>query len=284
MHKIALISDTHLSPVQGFFHANVACTIAAVNDAGPDLVVNCGDLTINGADAVDDLRFAAFVHEAVRAPLAIIPGNHDVGEETGALHVDQPVDAARLARYRAVFGADRWARDLGPWRLIGLNGLLVGSGLAEEAEQEDWLAYELMLARDRPIGVFTHKPLWLDGPDGAPRPEWTMAPAQRPAYARRFADAGVRFVASGHLHQRRAQVFDGVLHVWTPSCAFPAGETLAGGDVTLGYATLTLDDAGSVAAAFASPDGLTPHDYVALKGDAPFLKDCPPSPPDVAWP
>lgn len=280
MHCIALISDTHLSPKQGFFHDNVARTIAAVNAATPDLVINCGDLTINGADDADDLRFAAFVHEAVAAPLAIVPGNHDVGEEPHALHVDQPIDADRLARYRDVFGADRWARDLGPWRIIGLNGLLIGSGLAEEEAQADWLARELDLADGRPIGVITHKPLWLDGPAGAPRPEWTMSPEHRPAYEARFAMAGVRFIASGHLHQHRTQLFGGALHVWAPSCAFPGGHDL-GGDATLGYTMLTLSEDGAAAARFVAPGGLVAHDYTALKGDAPFLKDCPPSSPDV---
>jgi 3',5'-cyclic AMP phosphodiesterase CpdA len=284
MNRIALISDTHLSPHHGFFHANVARTIEAVNEALPDLVVNCGDLTINGADEEDDLRFAAFVHRAVAAPLALIPGNHDVGEEPGALHVDQPISDDRLARYRRVFGEDRWARDLGAWRLIGLNGLLIGTDLVEERLQLEWLTEELDAAHGRPIGVFTHKPLWLETIDEAPVPEWTVAPARRAAFAAQLQRAQVSFIASGHVHQSRARLSEGALHIWTPSCAFPAGQSL-GGDTSLGYALLNLRDDGAVAARFVTPDGLAPRTLDEIKGHGTyaFLKDCPPCIPDVDW-
>ncbi len=284
MNRIAVISDTHLSPRHGFFHANVAHTIAAVNEAKVDLVVNCGDVTINGAEEDDDLRFAAFVHRAVSAPLAFIPGNHDVGEEHGAIHADQPIAMARIARYREVFEEDRWARDLGAWRLLGLNGQLIGSDMSEEAEQDAWLADELGAARGRPIGIFTHKPLWLESIDEAPIPVWTVAPARRAKLAAQLKRANVSFIASGHLHQSRARLSDGALHVWTPSCAFPASQSL-GGDTGLGYALLNLRDDGAVAARFVTPNGLTPRTLDEIKGHGAyaFLKDCPPCIPDVDW-
>lgn len=278
MHRIALISDTHLSPRQGYFYANAARTIEAINAALPDLVVNCGDLTVNGADDEDDLRFAAFAHRALTAPFVAAPGNHDVGEEPGAVHAEQPVTSERIARYRAVFGPDCWARDLGAWRVLGLNGLLIGSGLDEEEAQEAWFVAEAMAARGRPVLVVTHKPLWLERIDEAPQREWTMAPERVPMWLKRFAEANVRVVASGHLHQHRTRLADGLLHVWAPSSAFPATSAL-GGDPALGFTLLTLTDDGAAAARFIAPAGLEPHDYYAIKGDAAHLKDAPAHPP-----
>lgn len=284
MQRIALISDTHVSPTHGFFVDNVLQTIGEINAAGADLVVNCGDLSINGADDERELRFAAYLHKRIAAPLAIIPGNHDIGEEPGALHADQPISRARIARYEAAIGPDRWARDLGPWRLIGYNSMLAGTGLPEEHIQWAWLNGELAAAGGRPIGVFQHKPLWLEDPDEDPQPAWTLSPTNRDTYVAAFKTHGVRFIASGHLHQSRASHAHGLLHVWAPSCAFPGSRSL-GGVTALGFALLDLADDGAASARFIAPP-LVHHDYDAIRGGGVYatLKDCPPAPPAVDWP
>jgi 3',5'-cyclic AMP phosphodiesterase CpdA len=279
MQRIAFFSDTHVSPRHGFFVENVQATIAAINALEPDLVVNGGDLSVNGADDARDLRFAAFLMRGVKAPLAIIPGNHDVGED--ADHHGQPIDPERIARYREHFGADRWTRDLGPWRLIGVNSLLIGSGLAEERAQHAWLLEAFSRARGRSLGLFMHKPLYID--HGAGDAEWTIDPAERSGYRALFMETGVRFIASGHLHRSRAYAADAMTHIWAPSCAFAYAADLPG-DPDLGFAVLDLSDDGSVAARFVRPGGLIDHDYAALKGAHAFLKDCPPAPPSIEWP
>lgn len=278
MQRIAFFSDTHVSPRHGFFVGNVQATIAAINALKPDLVVNGGDLTVNGADDARDLQFAAFLMRGVKAPLAIIPGNHDVGEDVD--HHGQPINAERTARYREHVGADRWTRDLGSWRLLGLNSLLIGSGLAEERMQRDWLRDEFASARGRALAVFMHKPLHID--DGGDA-EWTVDPAQRDAYRALFAENGVRFIASGHLHRSRVHCADGITHIWAPSCAFSFAADLPG-DPALGFAMLDLSDDGAVAVRFVRPDGLVDHDYAGLKGPHALLKDCPPAPPSTDWP
>lgn len=284
MPRLVQISDTHLSARHGFFVENFARTVAAIAAEEPDLVVNSGDLSINGAEDEADLRYASTCHARIAAPVAIVPGNHDIGEEPSAIHVDQPIDAARVARYRQVYGADRFARTLGAWRLLGVDSLLIGSGLADEDAQADWLFAELEAAKGRPIGVFQHKPLWLEAEDEIPQPAWTVDPDARGAYVAAYRDAGVRFVASGHLHQQRRRDFAGMAHVWAPSTAFPAHTSLGGGEATLGYVVFDLEQDGAFDVRFAAP-GLVPHDYQALKenGRYQFLKDTPGAPPPPGW-
>jgi 3',5'-cyclic AMP phosphodiesterase CpdA len=147
MPRIAFISDTHLTPRSDNENALRAIETVAALDV--DLVINGGDISANGADQRADLEFALKAHERIRTPMAFIPGNHDIGEEPGALAMGQPIDAIRLARYQGVFGADRWARDLGAWRICAVNALLIGTGLAEEGEQGEWLMTELAQARGR---------------------------------------------------------------------------------------------------------------------------------------
>jgi len=284
MPRIIQISDTHLSAHHGFFVENFARVIAAVAEESPHLVVNSGDLSINGAEDDADLRYAAACHARIAAPVAIIPGNHDIGEEPGALHMDQPISGARIARYKAVFRTDRFARDVGAWRILGINSLLIASGLDEEGEQFDWFADALASAKGRPIGLFLHKPFWIESADEAPQPEWTVDPQAREAYLDLIEAAGVRFVASGHLHQRRQRDFGGVRHVWGPSTAFPSNTDLPGGERVLGYTVFDLESDGAFTARFAAPD-LVRHDYDALKenGRYPFLKDVPAFAPPEGW-
>lgn len=284
MQRLALISDTHLSARHGFFYRNVVHAIEAINAAAPDFVIHSGDITINGAEDEADLRFAAFVHERLHAPVLFTPGNHDVGEEPGAEHVGQAIDAERVARYRRVFGETWWAHTIGEWRILSINSMLFGSGLGAEAVQWDWLLGELRRARSSPVGLITHKPLWLEHPDEAPAPAWTLAPASRDRARDLLARANLRFVASGHLHQGRVCMSEGALHVWTPSCAFAASHSL-GGSPELGFAMLSLHDNGAVDAELVHPPGLTRYELAALKcGGARFLKDCPPQPAPIEWP
>jgi 3',5'-cyclic AMP phosphodiesterase CpdA len=99
--RIIQISDTHLSRGKTHFADNwppLAAWIAAQN---PDLVIHTGDVTIDGADIEDDLRYAAELMRRLGVPFRAVPGNHDVGD---AGHPRQPVTDERLARWRTYFG------------------------------------------------------------------------------------------------------------------------------------------------------------------------------------
>jgi 3',5'-cyclic AMP phosphodiesterase CpdA len=134
--RIIQISDTHLSPRKSHFGDNWAPLAAWIAAERPNLVIHSGDVTVDGADVEEDLRYAAGLMRDLGVPFRVVPGNHDVGD---AGHPRQPVDGERLARWRVHFGPDRWFEDAEGYRLIGLDAMLLGSGDLEETAQAAWL-------------------------------------------------------------------------------------------------------------------------------------------------
>ncbi|HZT87822.1 MAG TPA: metallophosphoesterase [Stellaceae bacterium] len=218
--RLVQISDTHLSAVKPHFAANWEPLAAWIVAQRPDLVIHTGDLTVDGAGTDADLGHCVRLMRDLGVPFRIIPGNHDVGE---ANHPRQPVNAARLTRWRAHFGMDRWFEDIGGWRLIGLNALLTGSGDEQEALQEGWLEGVMTAAGGRQIAWFLHKPLFLDDPDEPDTGYWSVKPEPRRRWLDRIRRKPVALVASGHLHKAHQTARDGVAYVWAPSSAFLVG-------------------------------------------------------------
>src|SRR5262249_37431911 len=109
------------------------------------------------------------------------------------------------------------------WCFIGLNSLVMNSGLASEAEQFDWLAGELAGANGRPVALFLHKPVYLNAPDDpeleASAIRYVPMPARR-RLVEMLCTADVRLIASGHVHQRRDFTYRHARHVWAPSAGF----------------------------------------------------------------
>ncbi|WP_416899634.1 MAG: metallophosphoesterase family protein [Minwuia sp.] len=278
--RIAQISDTHLSDRHGFFVENFRRTAEAVNAWKPDLVIHTGDLSINGADRERDLSFSMEMMRLIEAPLRVLPGNHDIGEEPGFMQLDQPTTEARLARYTRAVGTDRWAFDAGDWRLIGLNAQVLGTGLAREAEQAAWLADELEAAAGWPVGIFTHKPLFFPRELDGRRPRSIFLPAGvRARTFSLFRRHRVRFVASGHLHKYLDIDVGGVRWLWAPATAYKSGLNVGVGHPSLGFLKLELTGY-SMTAELCEPEGLVARRLTPLKGGEKYLKDAPPAPPD----
>src|SRR5260370_39324883 len=91
-----------------------------------------------------------------------------------------------------MLGEDRWQFEAAGWYLIGLNSLIMNTGLASEAEQFDWLASQLAGARGKPVALFLHKPVVLDSPDDPELP----ASAIRFTFRFRHAAAWSRWLAA----------------------------------------------------------------------------------------
>src|SRR5262245_47690678 len=77
--RLAQISDTHLSRDKPFFVENFMIVASALAASAPDLVVNTGDMSLDGVAEESDLREARALHEVIGLPIRFIPGNHDVG-------------------------------------------------------------------------------------------------------------------------------------------------------------------------------------------------------------
>ena len=215
--KIIQITDTHFSPGKPHFNGNWEPLANWINAEAPDLVIHTGDLTVDGADREDDIAFSMDLMRHVVAPMLIVPGNHDVGHVPGS---EQPVDAARLERWRRMVGPDYWAEDAGNWRLLGLDSLLMGFEDAEDEAQFEWLQKQLDERDGRRVAIFAHKPLFVDEPQEGDTGYWSIRPAQRRRLYDLIAAHDVALFASGHLHWAWKGMLERTSLVWGPSAGF----------------------------------------------------------------
>ncbi len=224
--RLTQISDTHLARRMTTLIDNFHRVSEHIDAKRPDLVLNSGDISFDGPTERDDLEFARALHDALPVACRYLPGNHDVGDNPTAVGPapTHPVTEPSLTAYRATFGEDRWRFDAAGWCFIGLNSLIMNTGLASEAEQFDWLASQLSgTPPGKPVALFLHKPLFLNAPDDPELAATSIRYVPMPARSRlieilRAVD--LRLVASGHVHQRRDFTFAHVRQIWAPSAGF----------------------------------------------------------------
>jgi len=252
--RLIQISDTHLARIHPFFAANNAAVARWLEQAPPSLIVHTGDLSMDGAGVAEDLEFSKAWRGLNVCEVLAVPGNHDVGDHV-AIHPRQVVNDERLENWRRLIGPDRWARDVGGWRMIGLDAMLLGTGHAEEERQFAW--FEQSIACDTPVAVFLHKPLFIDSPDEGPRGYWTVTPKPRARLLAAMAQSNVRLIASGHLHIYRQKAFGNVNHVWGPAASFVVGASQEdlGGERRLGVIEHVFTTS-EVTSTFIRPDNL----------------------------
>jgi len=256
--RIVQISDTHLSPGKAHFAKNWPPLAAWVAAQNPDLVIHTGDVTVDGADAEEDLQHASELMQALGVRVLAVPGNHDVGD---AGHPAQPVSDERLARWRAHFGPDRWIEDVEGFRLVGLDAMLLGSDDHEEAAQAAWLDVAMREARGRQIAWFLHRPLFLDSPDEGDTGYWSVKPGPRARLMDLVRRYSVSLVASGHLHKAHQMRRDGTRYLWAPASSFLVGSGIQPrmpGEKRLGAVLYELDGA-VLEASIADVPGLSPY-------------------------
>jgi 3',5'-cyclic AMP phosphodiesterase CpdA len=223
--RLTQISDSHLARRLSGLTDNFHRVSEHIDATRPDLVVNTGDLAFDGPTNRDDLEFARALHDALPAACRYLPGNHDIGDnptEVGPAP-SQPATEADRQTFVSIFGEDRWRFDAAGWCFIGLNSLVLNTGLASEAEQFDWLASELAGVNGKPLALFLHKPLYLNSPDDPELAATSIRYVPMPARSRlveMLRAVDLRLVGSGHVHQRRDFTFAHTRHVWAPSTGF----------------------------------------------------------------
>jgi 3',5'-cyclic AMP phosphodiesterase CpdA len=223
--RLIQISDTHLARRHQSLTDNFHRVSEYIDTRRPDLVVNSGDLAFDAPPHPDDLEFAKTLHAALPVPCRTLPGNHDVGDNPTAIGPapSHPVTEARRKAYVTLFGEDRWRFEAAGWYFVGINSLVMNTGLASEAEQFDWLASQLSAAGGKPVALFLHKPLYLDTPDDPELAASSIRYVPMPARNRlieMLRAVDLRLVASGHVHQRRDFTYAHVRHIWAPSAGF----------------------------------------------------------------
>jgi 3',5'-cyclic AMP phosphodiesterase CpdA len=223
--RLTQISDTHLARALTKLTANFERVSDYIDSTRPDLVVNTGDIAFDGPASPNDLEFARNLHDVLPVACRYLPGNHDIGDNPTQIGPvpTQPVTEAGRRAFVCVFGDDRWRFEAAGWCFVGLNSLVMNSGLVSEAEQFDWLASELASTVGKPVALFLHKPVYLNAPDDpeleASAIRYVPMPARR-RLVEMLRKVDLRLIASGHVHQRRDFTFRHTRHVWAPSAGF----------------------------------------------------------------
>jgi 3',5'-cyclic AMP phosphodiesterase CpdA len=219
--RIVQISDTHLFDAGGVTAENAGRVVDFVNETlRPDLVVHTGDVVGLSPDHDGDRRAAVAVHAQLRAPLLVVPGNHDVGDPGDTPWMGLGVTSARVAEHRRVFGEIPFLESFGDWGVLGLNSQVVGSGLAEEQEQWEWLERTLAAPGPRKLLLFMHMPLWAPLGFGEATVAVSLADVDRERLLSLPGSHRLRGVGNGHLHTYRRRQRHELLEVWAPSIAF----------------------------------------------------------------
>jgi 3',5'-cyclic AMP phosphodiesterase CpdA len=223
--RLTQISDTHLARRLTKLTDNFRSLSEYIDATRPDLVINSGDVAFDGPTSPGDLDFAKSLHAALPVACRYLPGNHDIGDNPTQIGPPPPQRVSEGGRqaFLSLFGEDRWRFEAAGWCFIGLNSLVMNSGLTSEAEQFDWLAAELASARGKPVALFLHKPLYLNTPDDPELEATSIRYVPQPARRRlieMLRTADLRLVASGHVHQIRDFTFGRVRHIWAPSAGF----------------------------------------------------------------
>src|SRR5262245_30732205 len=190
-------------------NAQLQAAVAHLNglEPRPDVVLATGDLTDHGApEEYDALRE---ILAPLRAPLHLIPGNHDHRD----VFLEAFADHAYLPRPGAPFA--HYALEDYPVRLVGLDTTVPGQhhGLLCDARLA-WLDATLAAAPARPTLIFMHHPpfrtgiRWVDavGLHGGRRMEAVVA--RHPQ---------VEWVACGHIHRPIQVAWGGTVASTAPS-------------------------------------------------------------------
>lgn len=218
--RIVQVSDTHVSAKRAYFLDNWDLFVAAMHAEPPDLIVHSGDLSFDGAGDADDLEFAAREKARLPQPRLLLPGNHDIGESHIAIRLQQPTNAERRAAWETHFGATRWVRDIGDWRLVGLDTSLMGCGTPEERQQRIFLEEALTSRAGRPVLLFQHMPPYLTTAEDETFTALAVPHAARGWLLDTCRTGGVAAIACGHVHVYRRLEWQGIDIVWAPATSF----------------------------------------------------------------
>lgn len=220
-----------------------------------DAILVAGDLTQHGevAEYEEWQRWRErWEHLAAGAgiPVFCVPGNHDVGEKNH-------VSVERVARFEREAGPSFFAVDIAGVRLIGLNSLLLGSGLPREEEQWDFLRTELgqpaalpepapeIDPQPRPRIVLLHQPPFLVHPDEEGDDYWNIDPIPRRQLLELLqpgpGQAGVSLLLAGHLHRPARLTLGDMSCLVAPAVSFG----LPRGQQPEGWGLVTIESDGS---------------------------------------
>jgi 3',5'-cyclic AMP phosphodiesterase CpdA len=221
MFRLIQISDTHLGEGVAASAPGWEAALGHIARSQAELVVHSGDIVASDPRLAGEHDVARAEFARVGVPLRAIPGNHDIGDGPPA---EPTVTPELIAQFEAFYGPSRWLHDIPGWRLVGINSLLLGSGLAAEAGE--WAFIEAALATSPAnLALFMHKPPFILAPDEAAETRAAIPHAARRRFWSLATAARVRLIATGHRHEYRVVHRDGIGIVWCPATTFAPEQT-----------------------------------------------------------
>lgn len=200
---IAQISDCHVT-IDGKAYGKAPSNDALINAVNylntlapaPDTVIVTGDITDNGLE--EEFAIAADILGQLRAPLLIVPGNHDNRANMRSAF-------ASLACLKAEHpdGPVRYVDNTLPIQLVGMDSTCPprhGGGLT----RDDLCWLEQVLAENRPSMVFMHHPPFSVGIGNMDAEGFVNAAQLEEVLARR---PNVIRLCLGHMHRPVLRTF-----------------------------------------------------------------------------
>jgi hypothetical protein len=222
---IALFSDTHIEPEgdpEPRSNRRAAAIVERINGDGFELALHLGDVVHplpSMASAEAAWQAADAILGRLRMPLAVIPGNHDIGDKSLPWLPAKSVRADWVESFEARFGPACRAIDHGPVRLVLLNAPLLNSGLDGEVGQ--WRQLEELLAEpgERRLFAFLHYPPFLVAAD-EPSTYDNLDEPGRARLLALLADHGCEALFCGHVHHRFLDHYAGTAIYTVPATGF----------------------------------------------------------------
>ena len=211
---IAQITDMHLTADGELYNGRIAvndklrAVIERLNAIAPDVILATGDLT--GTGAAEEYVELREILAAAKAPLYMVPGNHDDRARLRAFFPDHT--------YLPAEGFAHYVIDDYPLALIGVDTTVPNSPRGELCEDRlVWLEARLEERRGKPVVIFMHHPPFRSG-------IWWMDAIglkgrRKLARVLRQFD-NVERVICGHLHRPIQTRWAGTVGSIAPSTAF----------------------------------------------------------------
>jgi hypothetical protein len=207
---VAVFADTHIRPepldTQAGYPSDAEHNerarraVRMVAQRHPRHAIHLGDIThtlpsLPTYDAAMDL--AQEVFRPLPCPLAVAPGNHDVGDKPDSHATAPRVDAESCRRFEERWGPSWQSWDHGGCHFVVLNSALFNADSELERAQGAWLAQDL--PDHERIFVFMHYPPFILEPDEPSHYDNVAEPARSWLLAM-FQRHHVEAVFSGHAH------------------------------------------------------------------------------------
>ena len=222
MPTIAHISDLHLQSGVPERQVQVEPILNKINEMKPDVVVISGDVTDDGWDSIEELKWAKdWLDERINPVWQAVPGNHDVGNFISL--PEGKVNDSRIENWHSSFQDNLPINFgvLGKWAIVLINSMVFGSGLDSEKAYADRLKKEVeLIQKGLPhTAAFLHSPFFVSEKSDPtdPATDYWLGPREpRINVWERLKQAGVKLIGSGHVHQTRLTDVDGVTIAWAP--------------------------------------------------------------------